>query len=143
MVVPALGEVVGQRGAVGAVSSVGHVIGCAKSPAEAGDEIAGQATLPIVEENQPFGVASLADPPQFACHLTQGLVPGDLLPMPGAPLANPPHGMFDAVRVVEHLEPGLSLGAEPALVVGMQRVAIELYHAPVYHPRRDSTPACA
>jgi hypothetical protein len=25
----------------------------------------------------------------------------------------------------------------------MQWVAIELYHAPVYHPRRDSTPTCA
>ena len=45
----------------------------------------------------------------------KSLIPGNPLELALAPRAHPQHGVFQPVRVIKELGPGITLGAKPAL----------------------------
>src|SRR5262249_4438411 len=66
------------------------------------------------------------DLPPAPADLRQRLVPGDALPAPGTLRADPPQGVHQPVGVVDVLEVGPDLGAQPAAGDGTVGVAAEV-----------------
>ena len=66
------------------------------------------------------------DPIELADQLTDRLVPGDLLEAAGAPFTSALERLNDAVRVIGHLNRGLTSGAESALTDRVRGKSFEL-----------------
>ena len=102
----------------------------------------GVVTVDPPRLEDPIDVAVLAGPADVVHHrvaailhergadlgpdLLERLVPGDPLPLAGAPLAGPLHRVEDPLGVVDLVEGGWALGAVPAPAAGVLGVALDL-----------------
>lgn len=133
MIVPTLHQIVGQGSAIGPHVADRHVVGRPIGLTESGDEIAHRTSLAIVHEDAGVGLSLVTKLFQLTDKQANGLIPGYALPR--ASLS--PQRSCDAIRIVEDLQPGQSLRAERALIVGMKGVAFDLDRSSIHDPDRD------
>ena len=78
------------------------------------------------EHGQPLRTVLVNNTFEFCRAFIKGLVPADSFPLRGSPFAHVFHGVFQLIRIVEHLDTCIAAGTDRSAVVNGFRIAFQL-----------------